>query len=137
VLFPVSQLGLAAYMFVVGLEFRLDIVEQRLRSAVAVSLAGMVTPFILGAALGWYFHGHTSLFPERTKLSEAMIFLGASMCITAFPMLARIIHFKGLAGTTMGTVASSRSARARSTTRWRGACSRWCWRASTATPRTR
>jgi Kef-type K+ transport system membrane component KefB len=34
-----------------------------------------------------------------------MLFLGASMCITAFPMLARIIHFKGLAGTTMGTVA--------------------------------
>jgi Kef-type K+ transport system membrane component KefB len=27
------------------------------------------------------------------------------MCITAFPMLARIIHFKKLAGTTMGTVA--------------------------------
>jgi Kef-type K+ transport system membrane component KefB len=27
------------------------------------------------------------------------------MCITAFPMLARIIHFKGLSGTTMGTVA--------------------------------
>src|SRR5437667_12811776 len=34
-----------------------------------------------------------------------MLFLGASMCITAFPMLARIIHFKKLAGTTMGTVA--------------------------------
>jgi Kef-type K+ transport system membrane component KefB len=27
------------------------------------------------------------------------------MCVTAFPMLARIIHFKKLAGTTMGTVA--------------------------------
>jgi Kef-type K+ transport system membrane component KefB len=27
------------------------------------------------------------------------------MCITAFPMLARIIHFKGLSGTLMGTVA--------------------------------
>jgi Kef-type K+ transport system membrane component KefB len=27
------------------------------------------------------------------------------MCITAFPMLARIIHFKGLTGTLMGTVA--------------------------------
>jgi Kef-type K+ transport system membrane component KefB len=65
----------------------------------------MVTPFALGAALGWYFHTHTGLFPEKTKLVEAMIFLGASMCITAFPMLARIIHFKGLAGTTMGTVA--------------------------------
>ncbi len=105
VLFPISQLGLATYMFVVGLEFRVDIVQQRMRSAVAVSVAGMVTPFVLGAALGWYFHGHTSLFPVRTSVTEAMIFLGASMCITAFPMLARIIHFKGLAGTTMGTVA--------------------------------
>lgn len=105
VLFPVSQLGLAAYMFVVGLEFRMDIVRARLRSAVAVSAAGMVTPFVLGAALGWYFHRHTQLFPAKTTLTEAVIFLGASMCITAFPMLARIIHFKKLTGTTMGTVA--------------------------------
>ncbi len=105
VLFPISQLGLAAYMFIVGLEFRMDIVQRQLRSAVAVSVAGMVAPFFLGAALGWYFHGHTALFPARTSLTEAMIFVGASMCITAFPMLARIIHFKGLTGTTMGTVA--------------------------------
>ena len=105
VLFPISQLGLAAYMFVVGLEFRIDIVRRRLHSAVAVSLAGMIAPFVLGAALGWYFFHHTSLFPPKTSLMEAMLFLGASMCITAFPMLARIIHFKKLAGTTMGTVA--------------------------------
>ena len=105
VLFPIAQLGLAAYMFVVGLEFRVDIVQQRLRSAVAVSVGGMVAPFVLGAALGWFFFHHTQLFPARTTLVEAMIFLGASMCITAFPMLARIIHFKGLTGTTMGTVA--------------------------------
>lgn len=105
VLFPVSQLGLAAYMFVVGLEFRVDIVRKKFHSAVAVSVAGMLTPFVLGAGLGWYFFHHTSLFPQKTGLMEAMIFLGASMCITAFPMLARIIHFKRLAGTTMGTVA--------------------------------
>jgi Kef-type K+ transport system membrane component KefB len=105
VLFPISQLGLAAYMFVVGMEFRMDIVRERLGSAVAVSVAGMVTPFILGGLLGWYFHGHTNLFPPKTSLLEAVIFLGASMCITAFPMLARIIHFKQLAGTVMGTVA--------------------------------
>jgi Kef-type K+ transport system membrane component KefB len=105
VLFPVSQLGLAVYMFVVGLEFRMDIVRKRLHSAIAVSLAGMLAPFVLGATLGWFFYRHTSLFPQKTSLLEAMIFLGAAMCITAFPMLARIIHFKKLAGTTMGTVA--------------------------------
>jgi Kef-type K+ transport system membrane component KefB len=104
-LFPASQLGLALYMFVVGMEFRIDIVRRRLKSSIAVSFAGMLTPFVLGAALAWIFFYYTDLFPKKTSLIEAMLFLGASMCITAFPMLARIIHFKKLTGTTMGTVA--------------------------------
>lgn len=104
-LFPASQLGLALYMFVVGMEFRMDIVRKRLRSSIAVSFAGMAAPFVLGVGLAWVFYHYTELFPKRTSMMEAMLFLGASMCITAFPMLARIIHFKKLAGTTMGTVA--------------------------------
>jgi Kef-type K+ transport system membrane component KefB len=92
-------------MFVVGMEFRVDIVQRRLKSSIAVSIAGMVTPFVLGAGLAWLFFHFTELFPAKTSLVEAMLFLGASMCITAFPMLARIIHFKKLTGTTMGTVA--------------------------------
>jgi Kef-type K+ transport system membrane component KefB len=104
-LFPASQLGLALYMFVVGLEFRIDVIRKHLRSSIAVSTAGMVVPFLLGAGLAWGFFYHTELFPKRTTLLEAMLFLGASMCITAFPMLARIIQFKKLSGTPMGTVA--------------------------------
>lgn len=104
-LFPASQLGLALYMFIVGMEFRIEIVQKHLACSIAVSLAGMVTPFLLGAGLAWYLFQNTELFPEKTTQLEAMLFMGASMCITAFPMLARIIHFKGLAGTTMGTVA--------------------------------
>ncbi len=104
-LFPVAQLGLALYMFVVGLEFRLDIMRERLKCSIAVSAAGMIAPFVLGAGLAYAFFEHTKLFPPKTSLMEAMLFLGASMCITAFPMLARIIHFKKLTGTAMGTVA--------------------------------
>lgn len=104
-LFPASQLGLALYMFIVGLEFRIDIVREKFSNSLAVSIAGMVTPFVLGAGLGSILYHNTELFPEKTSHFEAMLFLGASMCITAFPMLARIIHFKGLTGTTMGTVA--------------------------------
>ena len=104
-LFPASQLGLALYMFIVGLEFRTDIIRKNFSTSVAVSSAGMVAPFVLGASLAWYFHANTQLFPKETSRFEATLFLGASLCITAFPMLARIIHFKGLAGTLMGTVA--------------------------------
>jgi len=104
-LFPASQLGLALYMFIVGLEFRVDIIQSNFKTSLTVSMAGMLAPFALGGILGWFFFHYTSLFPTETKLREAMLFLGASMCITAFPMLARIIHFKGLTGTMMGTVA--------------------------------
>jgi Kef-type K+ transport system membrane component KefB len=104
-LFPASQLGLALYMFIVGLEFRVDVIRKNFSCSVAVSLAGMITPFVLGAGLAYWLFYNSKLFPENTSLFEAMMFLGASMCITAFPMLARIIHFKGLAGTLMGTVA--------------------------------
>ena len=104
-LFPASQLGLALYMFIVGMEFRVDIVKRHFKSSVAVSAAGILTPFALGGLLGWAMFTWTDLFPEKTGLFEAVLFLGASMSITAFPMLARIIHFKGLTGTRMGTVA--------------------------------
>lgn len=104
-LFPASQLGLALYMFIVGMEFRTDVIRHNYRASIAVSLAGMVAPFVLGGVTAWFFFHHTELFPQQTSLIEAMLFLGASMCITAFPMLARIIHFKGLAGSRMGTVA--------------------------------
>ncbi len=104
-LFPASQLGLALYMFNVGLEFRTDVVKKHAKSSIAVSLAGMIAPFALGAGLAVYFFHQTELFSDKTTLGEAMLFLGASMCITAFPMLARIIQHKGLTGTLMGTVA--------------------------------
>ena len=104
-LFPASQLGLALYMFIVGLEFRVDVVRSHLRSSIAVSVSGMLAPFILGGALGYLLFRMGGVFPEKTSATEAALFLGASMCITAFPMLARIIHFKGLHGTLMGTVA--------------------------------
>jgi Kef-type K+ transport system membrane component KefB len=104
-LFPVSQLGLALYMFIVGLEFRVDVIRKNFSCSVAVSLAGMITPFLLGAGLAYWLFYNSTMFPAETSLFEAMMFLGASMCITAFPMLARIIHYKKLTGTLMGTVA--------------------------------
>jgi Kef-type K+ transport system membrane component KefB len=103
-LFPASQLGLALYMFLVGMEFRVDIVRDHFKSSVAISAAGMIAPFLLGALLARWLHQHTNLFGDDTSMANAMLFMGAAMCITAFPMLARIIHFKGLASTPMGTV---------------------------------
>src|SRR5438046_10389509 len=51
-LFPASQLGLALYMFVVGMEFRVDIVRSRLTSSIAVFVAGVFTSFVMGVGVG-------------------------------------------------------------------------------------
>ena len=103
-LFPAAQVGLALYMFVVGMEFRVDIVRQKLKSSVAVSIAGILVPLAFGAGLAWVCVRTTDLFPKTTSLMDAMLFLGASMCITALPVLARLIQFKKLSGTTIGAV---------------------------------
>lgn len=100
-----SQLGVGLYMFLVGMEFRTELFRSRARSAATVSVAGMVTPFILGALLAPWLIGVPGLFAGSTRLHEAALFLGAAIAITAFPMLARIIHERGLAGTSLGTLA--------------------------------
>lgn len=104
VLFVTAQVGIGLYMFFVGIEFDFDVFRRHARSAVAVSLAGMLVPFALGAALAPWLLGMPGLFGERVRSHEAVLFLGAAIAITAFPMLARIIHERGLAGTHLGTL---------------------------------
>ncbi|MGH9579798.1 MAG: cation:proton antiporter, partial [Terriglobales bacterium] len=105
ILYAVSQVGLVFYMFLVGLEFDLDLIRNRMRSAAAVSLSGILVPLGLGGLLGYYLIQAGGFFAPKTVAWEAMFFTGASMAITAFPMLARIIHERGLSGTSLGTLA--------------------------------
>src|SRR5436305_11007904 len=105
VIYSLAQIGLALYMFLVGLEFDLGLIRQRVRSAVAVSWAGILTPFLLGCGAAWLLADRFPLFAPGVKGWEAMLFMGAAMSITAFPMLARIIHERGLTGTALGTLA--------------------------------
>jgi Kef-type K+ transport system membrane component KefB len=100
-----GQLGVGMYMFLVGTEFRSDHFKSRFRSAASVSAAGILVPFVLAFALVPWLHEIPGLFSERAKPVEASLFLGAAIAITAFPMLARIIHERGLAGTSLGTLA--------------------------------
>jgi Kef-type K+ transport system membrane component KefB len=65
----------------------------------------MVAPFLLGALLALWFIRIPGLFDPAVNPFEAMLFLGAAMAITAFPMLARILYERGLTGTPLGTLA--------------------------------
>jgi Kef-type K+ transport system membrane component KefB len=105
ILFAISQVGLVLYMFLVGLEFNTRLITGRMRSAGLVSAAGIVVPFALGAALSLKLTGDGRFFSAQVSPPWAALYMGASMSITAFPMLARIIFEKGIAGTRLGTLA--------------------------------
>jgi K+:H+ antiporter len=104
VLFAISQVGLVLYMFLVGLDFKAALIMGRARSAALVSGAGIVVPLALGGALGLIIHEQGEFFAAGIGPWPAALYLGASMSITAFPMLARIILERGIAGTRLGTL---------------------------------
>lgn len=99
----VSQLGLVLFMFLVGLELDLELVRERGGIATAVSLSSIALPFLLGLGLGYAIY--PTLAPKGVALLPFSLFIGASMSVTAFPVLARILGERNMLGTRIGSLA--------------------------------
>lgn len=104
VLYAGAQLGVGLYMFLVGLTLRLDHFQTKARSAAMVSAAGIGVPFLLAVLVTPLLLRVPGLFAEGISTGSATLFMGACIALTAFPMLARIIHERGLADTALGTL---------------------------------
>ncbi len=104
VLYAGAQLGVGLYMFLVGLTLNLDHFRTKARSAAAVSAAGIAVPFLLAVLVTPLLLNVPGLFAPGIGTGSATLFLGACIALTAFPMLARIIHERGLADTSLGTL---------------------------------
>jgi len=97
-----SQIGLILFMFVVGMELDLKVLRHQAHEAVVVSHASIIIPFTLGMGLAYFIYG--SFAPQGVSFTSFGLFLGISMSITAFPVLARIVQERGIHKTRMGTV---------------------------------
>lgn len=104
VLYAGAQLGVGLYMFLVGLTLRLDHFQTKAKSAAMVSAAGIAMPFVLAVLVTPMLLTVPGLFAEGISTGSATLFMGACIALTAFPMLARIIHERGLADTALGTL---------------------------------
>ena len=99
----VSKIGVVIFMFLVGLELDTKLLRGSSHATLAISHASIVAPFLLGStlALGIYPIYATA----NVSFTVFALFLGVSMSVTAFPVLARILTDTGLSKTRLGVTA--------------------------------
>ena len=97
-----SQIGLIFFMFVIGMELDLKSLKNKAHDAVVISHASIIIPFALGIGLAYFTY--SSFAPTGIEFSSYSLFLGISMSITAFPVLARIVQERGIHKTKLGTI---------------------------------
>lgn len=98
-----SQVGVCLFMFTVGMELDAGHLRHKARTAVIVSHASIVVPYLLGVLLAYFLF--TSLAQPGTTFTAFSLFMGISMSITAFPVLARILQERQLSRTYLGSTA--------------------------------
>ena len=98
-----SQVGVCLFMFAVGMELNVEHVRDKAPTAVVVSHASIVVPFLLGAGLAWFLY--SQLAAPGASFTAFALFMGMSMSITAFPVLARILQERGMTRTLLGSTA--------------------------------
>ncbi|MGF6844802.1 Kef-type K+ transport system membrane component KefB [Chitinophaga sp. W3I9] len=98
-----SQIGLAFFMFIVGMELDISKIRNKAHDAVMISHASIIIPFFLGVWLAYFLF--TQFAPANVSFLSFALFMGIAMSITAFPVLARIVQERKLTNTPLGIMA--------------------------------
>lgn len=99
----IGQIGVILFMFLVGVHLDPSVMRQRARAVVAISQASIVVPFALGAGLATLLY--TTYATSDVPLGVFVLFMGLSMSVTAFPVLARILSDRGMSRSPLGHIA--------------------------------
>lgn len=103
-----SQFGLILFMFVIGMELDLEEIKDKLRQSIVIAHSGIIVPFVLGALLSVVLFEEYG-GSESTVLTFAL-FVGISLSVTAFPVLARIIQEQGKMKSHLGVLSMASAA---------------------------
>ncbi len=97
-----AQVGVIVFMFLVGVELDPSRLRKRAPAALVISHVSMVVPFGLGALLALYLYPRYA--PHGVTFTSFTLFVGISMSVTAFPVLARILAERKLQETPVGVL---------------------------------
>ena len=94
-LYFLGQIGLVLLMFQIGLEFDFNHIKTRgnKKASITIALSGLALPFVLGVVVAWF--SKDQLAPNTDALGY-ILFCGTALCITAVPVLGRIMMDLGI-----------------------------------------
>ncbi|MEU9472164.1 cation:proton antiporter [Streptomyces avermitilis] len=98
-----GNLGLLAFLFLIGLELDLRTLGTSRGAVAAVSLSGVLLPMALGAGLAAALYPHFA--PDGVGRLPFTLFVAVAVSVTAFPVLARILADRGMETTPLGAFA--------------------------------
>ena len=107
-LYILSQVGLILFMFTIGMELNVGVLKQKISQTYVISHASILIPYLMGMTLAYFVYKEFAA--THTDFLSFALFIGISMSITAFPVLARIVQEKGLSKTHLGTMAIASAA---------------------------
>ncbi|KAK7282313.1 hypothetical protein RIF29_10985 [Crotalaria pallida] len=99
-----ANVGLLYFLFLVGVEMDITVLKTVGKKAVAAAIAGMILPFMIGAAFSFLMHRE---YENKMSQGTYILFLGVALSVTAFPVLARILAELKLINTELGRLALS------------------------------
>ncbi|ALF56525.1 Na/H antiporter [Nostoc piscinale CENA21] len=85
----ISWLGVLFLLIVTGLETDLKLIIRKGKTALLISLGGIVVPFITGFGLGWLLP--ETFLAEPSKRLVFSLFIATAMSISAVPVIAKVL----------------------------------------------
>jgi Kef-type K+ transport system membrane component KefB len=98
-----SQIGLVLFMFIIGMELDVEKLKGKAHNALIISHASIIVPYFLGVLVSYFLYEQFA--PANVSYIAFALFMGITVSITAFPVLARILQERGLSKTSLGALA--------------------------------
>ncbi len=85
----VSWLGVLFLLIVTGLETDLNLIVRKGKTALVISLGGIIVPFATGLGLGWLLPDSFLANPSERLIFS--LFIATAMSISAVPVIAKVL----------------------------------------------
>lgn len=105
ILGAIATVALTLFMFLAGVEYDMGKVKGRAGHAGLLALLSVSVPAILGFPVALFMHTDVYHGPAGVELLPFALFIGATLSVTAFPVMAHILMERGELNSRMGSLA--------------------------------